>query len=116
MSGFMGNPVARYVAQGKIKALTGSWAAARVGSSNLIGRQWLDIQVRGTTALALTYVNKNADGSFTTPTNSAHNCKIIPRNTIWSEPLSDDVTLYVRAVNKVGTTAGGCIVVVTEYN
>ena len=115
MAGFLGNAVARYVVQGKVKAFTATWNAARVGTTNLAGRQWIDIQVRGSTALALAYANRNIDGTFTTPTNSAHNCKIIPRNTIYSEPLSDDVTLYVRAVNKVASNAGGCVVVVAEY-
>lgn len=116
MANFFGNPIARHVVQGAVRANQANWTPIRVGTSNLVGRQWLELQVRGTTALALEFANKNADGTFTTPTNSAHTTMIIPRNSIKQIPLSEDVTLYGRSVNKIGSNAGGCKVVVAEYS
>lgn len=115
MAGYFGNPVSRYAVQGSCKSNQANWTPLRVGTTNLKGRQWIEIQVRGTTALALTYANRNSDGTFTTPTVSAHHTIIIPRNSIKGMPLSDDVTLYGRSVNKIGSAAGGTKVVVAEF-
>jgi len=115
MSNFFGNPVARSVFQSTSKVNANTWTPIRVGLTNLKNRQWMEIQVRGTTALAIEYANVNADGTFTTPTNTAHSTIIIPRNAIKVIPVSDDVTVYGRSVNKMGSTAGGCKIVVAEF-
>lgn len=115
MANFFGNPVARHVVQGSCKANQSTWTPIRVGATNLVGRQWVELQVRGTTALAIAYANINADGTFTTPTVSGHHTIIIPRNSIKVIPVSDSVTIYGRSVNKIGSTAGGCKVVVAEF-
>ena len=75
----------------------------------------MELQVRGTTALALAYATVNLDGSYTTPTVSGHHTIIIPRNAIKIIPVSDSVTVYGRAVNKIGSNAGGTKVVVAEF-
>mgnify|MGYP001616638417 CR=1 FL=1 len=116
MAGFFGNPVARYVTQGNVYCPVGSWAALRVGAVNQVNRQWIKFQVRSNASLAIRYVNRNADGTFTAPTASAHDAVIIPSRSIMGEPISEDVVVYGRAVNKAGTTAGGVRVTVTEYS
>ena|SRR3990167_2375185 len=115
MANFFGNPVARHVVQGSCKANQSTWTPMRVGPTNLAGRQWVELQVRGTTALALAYANRNLDGTFTTPTVSGHHTIIIPRNAIKIIPVSDDVTIYGRSVNKIASNAGGTKVVVAEF-
>lgn len=115
MSNFFGNPVARSVSYGASKANANTWTPIRAGSTNLKNRQWVEFQVRGTTALALAYATRNVDGTFTTPTHSAHTAIIIPRNSIKIIPVSDDVTVYGRSVNKMASAAGGCKVVVAEF-
>jgi hypothetical protein len=115
MANFYGNPVARYVVQGSCKMNVANWIPIRVGATNLARRQWLELQVRGTTALAIAYANKNLNGTFTTPTVSGHHTIIIPRNAIKIIPVSDDVTVYGRAVNKIASNAGGCKIVVAEF-
>ncbi len=115
MSNFFGNPVARSVSQGAAKANESTWTPLRVGATNKKDRQWMEIQVRGTTALAIAYADRNLNGTFTTPTYSAHSTIIIPRNAIKVIPVSDDVTVYGRSVNKIASNAGGCKVVVAEF-
>lgn len=125
MAGFYGNPVARTVRNGMCKVGPGAWtqltSSSTAGTStrtNLAGRQWLELQVRGNAALAITYTCKSLDGAnfaTTVPTYNAHVAKIIPANSIKAEPLSDDVMMWGRSITKAGATAGGVKVVVTEY-
>ena len=115
MANFFGTTIARYVVQGSCKANQSTWTPMRVGATNLVGRQWVELQVRGTTALAIAFANVNADGTFTTPTVSGHHTIIIPRNAIKIFPVSDSVTIYGRSVNKMASNAGGCKVVVAEF-
>lgn len=110
-----GNQIAKYVTQGSCRANVSTWSPLQVGTSPLQERKWLEIQVRGTTALAIAYANKNSDGTFTTPTVSGHHTIIIPANSIKVIPVGDAVTVYGRAVNKVASNAGGCKVVVAEF-
>lgn len=116
MAGIYGNPVASTVVQGAKFCPTGTWAALTGGSSILSGRQWIRLQARGrdTIGLALKYVQKNADGTFTTPTTNAHDATIISTTSIHIEPLSDAVQLFGRAVQR-GGSSGGIKVIVTEY-
>ena len=110
-----GNQVAKHVVQGTCKVNEASWSPIQVGSSPLEGRQWLEFQVRGTPALAIAYATKNLDGSYTTPTFSGHFGIVIPANSIKVIPVADNVTVYGRSVNKVGSTAGGTKIVVAEF-
>lgn len=116
MAGFFGNPISRHVSTGAVFCPTGSWTALRAGTSNKENRQWIKVQPRGrdTIGLAIRYVNKNANGTFTTPTDSAHPDFIIPTTSILSEPIGDDVTLFGRAVQR-GGSSGGVKVIVGEF-
>lgn len=115
MANSFGNPVARYVIQGACRMNQANWTAIQVGTTPLSNRQWIQFQVRGTTALAVTFANRNANGTFTTPTVSGHQTMIYPRNAVIELPISEDVTVYGRSVNKIASTAGGCKVVVAEF-
>lgn len=119
MAGFYGNPIARYVRQGAVQCLTGSWVAVHTGGSGgseLAQRQWIEMQprARDNIAMALRFVNKNADGTFTTPTSTAHDAIVYPGTSIISKPISDDVRVFARAVQR-GGTSGGFKLVVVEY-
>ena len=117
MAGFYGNPTARSVTTGAVFCPTGSWAALRAGSSNASNRQWIKIQGKGrdTIRLALRYVNINSDGTFTTPTSSAHPDFIYPSNVVLEEPISADVTVFGRAVQN-GGSSGGLKVIIAEFS
>ena len=125
MAGFYGNQIARTVRNGLCKVGPGAWTqltssqlGGTVTRTNLAGRQWLQLQVRGNAALALTYTCRSLDGetfATTVPAYNAHGAKIIPANTVWEEPLSDDVMLWGRMVLKAGATAGGLKVIISEY-
>lgn len=115
-----GTPLARNVRMGAVACLTGSWAAVHTGGSGgteLPGRQWIKFQARGrdTIRLAVAYVNKNADGTFTTPTYTAHHAVVYPSMVVLEEPISEDVRVFVRAVQN-GGSSGGMKVVVVEYS
>lgn len=121
MAGFFGNPVARNVRQGICKVNVSTWSpihsAVATGGSELPGRQWIKFQGRGADniRLAIRYVNKNADGTFTTPTVTAHDAIVYPSMVVLEEPISDDVRIYARAVQN-GGSAGGFKVVAVEYS
>lgn len=126
MPGFLGNPVARTVRNGLCKVGPGAWTqltSSHLGGNatrtNLAGRQWLELQVRGASALAITYTCRSLDGAnyaTTVPAYNAHVAKIIPANTIKGEPLSDDVMMWGRSIVKAGASnQGGLKVIVTEY-
>lgn len=117
MAGFFGNPVARNVQTGTVGVPVGSWVALRAGSSNVENRQWIKIQPKGrdTIRLALKYVNKNADGTFTTPTGGAHRDFIYPSTSVIEEPISSDVTVFGRAAQN-GGSSGGLRVIVAEFS
>lgn len=117
MAGFYGNAVARSVVSGSVFALNGAWTAARAGTSNAENRQWIKIQpqARDTIRLAIRYVNKNADGTFTTPTSAAHGDFKIPATGTLVEPISSDVTIFIRAVQS-GGSSGGIKCIVAEFS
>ena len=110
-----GNAVAHSAHEGAVWAATGRWTALQIGSAPLAGREWVEIQVKGPTALAIAYANKNADGTFTTPTDGTSNHMVIPANSIKVLPIGNGVTAYGRAVSKAGTTATGSKIIVVEF-
>lgn len=126
MAGFFGNPVARTVRNGSVGVPPSAWvqltssAVAGVGTrTNLPNRQWISLQARGPGALAITYTCLSLDGAAfatTVPSYNANFAKIIPANSVWQEPLSDDVMMWGRFAKKSGSSAGGIKVVVTEYS
>ena len=125
MSGFYGNNIAKTVRNGLCRVGPGAWTqltssdkGGNAVRTNLPQRQWLELQVRGNAALAITYTCRSLDGAnytTTVPTYNAHVAKIIPANTIKGEPLSEDVMMWGRSITKAGATAGGLKVIVTEY-
>ncbi len=121
MAGFFGNPVARVVRQGICKVNVSTWSPIHSGLTSglneLPNRQWIKFQGRGqdNIRLAIKYVNKNADGTFTVPTSTAHDAIVYPSMAVLEEPISDSVRVYARAVQN-GGSAGGFKVVCAEYS
>src|SRR3989338_4280802 len=106
-----GTSVANTVRQAPVFCPTGSWSqlvGVSGASAPLKGRQWIRLAPRGrdTIALALKYVVKNVNGSFTTPTTSAHDATVIPTTAIHIEPIGDQVAVFGRAVQKGGSSGG----------
>ena len=120
MAGFYGNAVARSVRQGIARVNVSTWSPIHSGITQglneLEGRQWVKFQGRGqdNIRMAIKYVNKNLDGTFTVPTSTAHDAIVYPSQSIIEEPISDDVRIYARAVQN-GGSAGGFKVVCAEY-
>lgn len=110
-----GSPHAKFASQAAVTVTTAGWTALQVGSTPIEGRLWVELQVRGRSALALAYANMNASGTFTAPTDSIRSVKIIPAVSFKVEPLGDSVTLYGRVVPKAGSTQTSLKVIVTEY-
>lgn len=125
MAGFYGSFVARTVVQGDAFAPVGSWrqlSVLRDGNGNVItgplpNRSMIRLAPRGNNfiRLALRYVARNADGTFTTPTGPAYGATIVPVNGLYVEPLGDNIAVYGRAKAEASNSAGGIKVVVTEY-
>lgn len=122
MAGFNGNSVARYVRQGIARVNVSTWSPLHSGlvqgQNELQNRQWVKLQPRGadTLRLAIKYANRNADGTFTVPTATAHDAIVYPTTGIViEEPISDDVRIYARAVQN-GGSRGGLKVIVAEYS
>lgn len=118
MAGYFGNPVSRSVVTGQVFALNGAWVGAYAdGSANQPKRQWIKIQpqARDTIRLAIRYVNKNADGTFTTPTSAAHSDFKIPATATFVEPIGGDVAIFIRAVQN-GGSSGGIKCIVAEFS
>ena len=120
MAGFFGNPVARTVRQGICKINVSTWSPIHSGLtqglSELEGRQWIKFQGRGqdNIRLAIKYVSRNADGTFTTPTSTAHDAIVYPSMAVLEEPIGDNVRVFGRAVQN-GGSSGGFKVVCAEY-
>lgn len=116
MSMNWGNPSARYVTYGIARVGPGGWARlVASGSSPLPQRQWIKIQAKGKNSLAILYTHKNADGTYTAPTETAHRAIVYPGNSIIVEPIGDSVMAWGRCIPKVGSTDGGLRVIVNEY-
>lgn len=67
--------------------------------------------------MALQYVSKNLDGTFTTPTASSliKVSTVYPGNTTVVEPIGDAIQVFGRLVKKKGFTFGSIRVVVSEF-
>ena len=122
MAGYFGNAVARSVRQGIARVNVSTWSPIHSGLTQglneLENRQWIKFQPRGNDQIrmAIKYVNRNQDGSFTVPTSTAHDAIVYPTTGIvMEEPISDSVRIYARAVQN-GGSAGGFKVVAAEYS
>jgi len=117
MAGFNGDFVARTVSQSAVYVQKTAYTALQVGSTPLAGRRHIRIQVKGVVgqALAIAYVAKASDGTYTTPTTDVRLVTVYPGGSIWVEPLGDNVAIYGKMLPKVGVTASSVRVIVTEY-
>lgn len=118
MASFYGNQVANYVAQTRKVVVSTAWTALSVGDTPMQNRYAIRLFIRGNPgqALALTYVNCNADGSFTAPSTETRNCTIYPGGRTWIEPLSARVAVYGRLVKKAAATQNSVPVIITEFS
>jgi len=116
MSGLYGNSIAHAATAGVQQVNNSTWVQLSVGSSPQSGRIWLQLQVKGPMALALQFVNKNADGTFTTPTDSAGDHTVIPANSIHILPIGDSVAVFGLGVRKAGSTASSTRIALVEFS
>jgi hypothetical protein len=120
MAGLYGDFVAKTVAQGDCAAVATEWKPL-TGTGNsgtpLKGRRHIRYNIKAAPggALALQYVAKNADGTFTTPTSSVKYSTIYPGNSTIAEPIGDALQVFGRLVKKKGFTDSSIRVVVTEF-
>lgn len=112
---FYGQFIANSAHKGDVWVATSQWTAIQSGSTPLAGRKWLQFQVKGAAAVCLQYVNKNADGTFTTPTDTVKKYMIYPANSIVSLPVGENIAVYGKAKAKAGTTHTGSRVILTEF-
>lgn len=113
-----GDNAAKYVTQGALNLTTTAWTPLRVGTSNLNNRTSIRLFPRSNPGMtvALAYANDNGDGTFTTPTDYIGNTTVLPGGRIWTEPISDKVTIYGRILLKGGATDSSLKLIVTEYS
>ena len=128
MSGNYGDFVAKTVKQGDVAVVATKWVPlVGTGSGGLTdgllplrARRHLRMQIKANPggSLALAYVQKNQDGSFTTPDADGVPVKLAtnyPGNTIFYEPIGDAVQVYGRLYKKKGFTDSSIRVIVTEF-
>lgn len=117
MAGLYGDFVAKTVQQGSLSLRTTEWTPLIVGSAPLEGRRHVRIQVQANPggAVALAYAPRNADRTFTTPTQTVGSSTIMAGNTTWIEPVGDVVQMYGKLVKKAGYTSDYAHVVITEF-
>lgn len=122
-----GDAVARKVIQGDVAVPSGSWvpltasgvSGVTTGTTPLQSRRHLRFQIKAAPggALALQYVAKNLDGTFTTPTQSGliKISTVYAGQTIEVEPIGDSIQVFGRLSKKKGFTGDSIRVIVTEY-
>lgn len=125
MAGHFGDSIAKTVAQGDVTVVATSWmpltssgtSGVTTGTLPLSSRRQVRYQLKSNPggAIAIQYAQKNADGTFTTPTTSVKLCTIYPGNSTIVEPLGDSVQLFAKLVKKKGFTSDSIRVIVTEY-
>ena len=125
MAGSYGDFVARKVLQGDVAVVATAWVpltatgsgGVTTGTSPLEARRQIRYAIKSNPggALALQYVAKNLDGTFTTPTSaSVKTSTIYPGNTTVVEPIGDAIQVFGRLVKKKGFTFNSIRVIVTE--
>ncbi len=125
MSMSYGDAVARKVLQGDVNVVATAWvpltATGTGGSTSgtvpLVARRHIRYNIKANPggALALQYVSRNLDGTYTTPTNaSVKYSTIYPGNTTVVEPIGDAIQVFGRLVKKKGFTFSSIRVIVTE--
>jgi hypothetical protein len=120
MAGQYSEAVAKSAVQGRVAIVATEWkplVANSDGATIYPARRHIRLQLKSNPggAMAIEYVSRNADGTFTAPTTSVKLCTTMPGNTTWIEPLADTCMLFGRLVKKKGFTSGSISCVVTEY-
>lgn len=127
MAGNYGDFVARTVRQGDVAVVATAWVPLTSSGSVGVTTNTLPMSARrhiryaikadAGGALAVQYVTKNADGTFTTPTTaSVKTSTVFPGNSIVIEPIGDAVQVYGRLVKKKGFNLNSIRVIVTEFS
>lgn len=125
MAGSFNDNVARVVKQGDVAVVATAWVpltatgtgGVTTGTTPLQGRRHIRYNIKSNPggALALQYVAKNLDGTFTTPTGaSVKTSTVYPGNTTVVEPIGDSIQVFGRLVKKKAFTFGSIRVIVTE--
>lgn len=120
MAGQYSEAVAKSAIQGRVAVTASAWVplvANSDGTTIYPARRHLRMQLKSNPggAMALQYVSRNADGTFTTPTTPVKVCTVMPGNTTWVEPIADTCMIFGRMVAKKGFTFSSISCVVTEY-
>lgn len=120
MAGSYNDSVARTARQGDCNIVATAWVALTgTGTSGtpLDGRRHIRYNIKSNpgAAMAVEYVAKNLDGTFTTPTTSVKLCTIYPGNTTVVEPIGDAIQVFGRLVKKKGVTFSSARVIVAEF-
>lgn len=121
MSGHFGDAVAKSIIQDQVAVTVSSWVPLIAGSAGVPyeNRRQIRYQLKSNAGgtMALCYVSKNADGTFTNPGTavSPKTCTIMAGNTTWVEPIGDTVMVYGKLVKKAGFSFNSIRCIVTEY-
>ncbi len=125
MAGSFNENLARVAIQGDVAVTAGAWvpltasgtSGITTGTVPLGARRHIRYNIKSNPggALALEYVKKNQDGTFTTPTTSVKVATVYPGNTTVVEPIGDALQVFGRLVKKKGFTFSSIRVIVTEF-
>jgi len=118
MAGSFNDNVARVVRQGDVAIVATAWTPLVVSTSPLPGRRHIRYNIKSNPggALALQYVAKNLDGTFTNPTTAAVQLSTIyPGNTTVVEPIGDAIQVFGRLVKKKAFANSSIRVIVSEF-
>lgn len=127
MASSYGDFVARRVIQGDVAVVATTWVpltasgagGVTAGTTPLEARRHIRYNIKANPggALALMYVAKNADGTFTTPsaTTNIKTATVYPGNTTVVEPIGDSIQVFGRLSKKKAFTFSSIRVVVTEF-
>lgn len=125
MAGTYNEGVAREAKQGDVSIVATAWrpltasgtGGITTGTTPLSARRHIRYNIKSNPggALAVEYVARNQDGTFTTPTTSVKLATVFPGNTTVVEPIGDSIQVYGRLVAKKGFTFSSIRVIVTEF-
>lgn len=128
MAGSYGDFVARTVQQGDVSVPATAWVPLTSSGTNgvttstspMVARRHVRYQIKANPggALAVMYVAKNADGTFSTPAANTNikTATVFPGNTTIVEPIGDSVQVFGRLSKKKGFTYASIRVIVTEFS
>lgn len=129
MAGLYGDFVAKTISQGDVAVTASAWVPLVSGATEgvtgvttgllpLQSRRHIRYQLKSNPggALAVVYVAKNLDGTFTTPTSaSVKTATVFPGNTTIVEPIGDAIQVFGKLVKKKGFAFDSIRVIVTEF-